>query len=209
MEPKELKRLISQGENQQLDFKKTITSSQKIAKTISSFANTNGGKILIGVMDNKEISGVDLEEEMFQVMQGARHYCDPPIPVSFDKAEKDGKMVLVVHVEESNFKPHKCLTGHNDWQTYVRMNDKSVLSNKLNDTVMKGMKAKKPTHKLSGAEKSLVKFLEKKEKITLKQFAHLVNISERRAKRILTDLTLNGVLFLHDYERESFYSLAS
>jgi len=47
-----LKDLISGGEGQQLDFKYCISDSRKIARTLSAFANSGGGKLLIGVRDN-------------------------------------------------------------------------------------------------------------------------------------------------------------
>ncbi len=43
---------IKEGEHQTQDFKFRIDSSQKIAKTLSAFANTDGGSLLIGVKDN-------------------------------------------------------------------------------------------------------------------------------------------------------------
>jgi len=46
-----LHRLIDEGEHQCLDFKFRIDSSLKIAKTLSAFANSDGGKLLIGVKD--------------------------------------------------------------------------------------------------------------------------------------------------------------
>jgi predicted HTH transcriptional regulator len=45
-----LKRQIFEGEGVSLDFKKTITSCEKIAKTMVSFANNVGGRLLIGVL---------------------------------------------------------------------------------------------------------------------------------------------------------------
>ena len=44
--------LIEQGEHQQLDFKFEVSDSKKIARTLSAFANTDGGRLLIGVKDN-------------------------------------------------------------------------------------------------------------------------------------------------------------
>ncbi len=41
--PRYLNQLLALGENEQLDFKKEITSVHKIAKTIVSFANVKGG----------------------------------------------------------------------------------------------------------------------------------------------------------------------
>ena len=54
--------LIAEGEHQQQDFKFEISDARKIAKTLSAFANTNGGKLLIGVKDNGKIAGVRSDE---------------------------------------------------------------------------------------------------------------------------------------------------
>ncbi len=56
--------LISKGESHHLEFKLEEENNKDFAKTIVSFANTDGGKILIGVKDDGEIIGVfDVFEE--------------------------------------------------------------------------------------------------------------------------------------------------
>jgi len=47
-----LRKLIAEGENQHLDFKYCVSDSRKIARTLSAFANSDGGRLLIGVRDN-------------------------------------------------------------------------------------------------------------------------------------------------------------
>ena len=49
--------LIAEGEHQQQDFKFEISDARKIAKTLSAFSNTDGGRLLIGVKDNGKIAG--------------------------------------------------------------------------------------------------------------------------------------------------------
>ena len=51
-------RLISEGEHVHQDFKFEISDARKIAKSISAFANTEGGRLLVGVKDNGKIAGV-------------------------------------------------------------------------------------------------------------------------------------------------------
>ena len=60
-----LQLLIDQGEHQQQDFKFEVSDSKKIARTLSAFANTDGGRLLIGVKDNGNISGIKSEEEYY------------------------------------------------------------------------------------------------------------------------------------------------
>ena len=58
-------KLITEGEHQQLDFKFEIADSRKIARTFSAFANTDGGRLLIGVKDNGSISGIRTGREIY------------------------------------------------------------------------------------------------------------------------------------------------
>ena len=57
--------LIAQGEHVHQDFKFEISDARKIAKTLSAFANTEGGRLLIGVKDNGKIAGVRSDEEQY------------------------------------------------------------------------------------------------------------------------------------------------
>ena len=61
--------LIAEGEHQQQDFKFEISDARKIAKTLSAFANTDGGRLLIGVKDNGKIAGVRSEEEKYIILE--------------------------------------------------------------------------------------------------------------------------------------------
>ena len=49
-------KLIEEGEHQQQDFKFEISDARKIAKSLSAFSNTDGGRLLIGVKDNGKIA---------------------------------------------------------------------------------------------------------------------------------------------------------
>ena len=64
--------LIAEGEHQQQDFKFEISDARKIAKTLSAFANTDGGRLLIGVKDNGKIAGVRSEEEKYMIEAAAQ-----------------------------------------------------------------------------------------------------------------------------------------
>lgn len=57
-------------------------------------------------------------------------------------------------------------------------------------------------------EKRLFKYLDVKERITLREFGRLVNISDRRASRILVRLVRAGVLRIHTHEKKEYFTLA-
>ena len=79
-----LQSLINEGEHQQQDFKYRVSDAQKLAKSVSAFANTDGGRLLIGVRDDGHMSGVRDEEEIYMMHQAAYRYCRPEASIKFD-----------------------------------------------------------------------------------------------------------------------------
>ena len=76
---KYLQSLIAQGEHQELDFKFEISDARKIARTLSAFSNTDGGRLLIGVKDNGRISGIRSDEEYYMVESAASLFSRPEV----------------------------------------------------------------------------------------------------------------------------------
>src|SRR3982074_473958 len=133
-----IKKLIFEGEGVTLDFKKTITSCEKIAKTMVSFANNKGGRLLIGVADDGSILGVKSEdEERYMILKAAELFAKPTLEPVFEEIYVDDKLVLVVEIRESNTKPHSALAEDGKWWVYVRVKDKSVLASKIVVDVLK------------------------------------------------------------------------
>ena len=83
--------LIEQGEHQQLDFKFEVSDSKKIARTLSAFANTDGGRLLIGVKDNGAISGVRSEEEYYMIEAASKMYTHPEVPFTAKRWDVNGR----------------------------------------------------------------------------------------------------------------------
>lgn len=76
--------LIAQGEHQQQDFKYKVEDAPKLARSVSAFANTDGGRLLIGVRDDGFIHGVRSEEETFMMHAAAFKYCTPQPTIQFE-----------------------------------------------------------------------------------------------------------------------------
>ena len=68
-------RMIEEGEHQHQDFKLRVDDPHKIAKTLSAFANTEGGRLLIGVRDSGEVVGCRVEEEYHMIQCAAEVHC--------------------------------------------------------------------------------------------------------------------------------------
>ncbi|MEO7212388.1 ATP-binding protein [Mucilaginibacter sp.] len=203
-----LKRQIFEGEGVSLDFKKTITSCEKIAKTMVSFANNVGGRLLIGVLDDGTIKGVKSEdEERYMITKAAHFYCRPALEPVFEEIYWDDKLVVVVDIPVSTEKPHYSLAEDGKWWAYIRVKDKSVLASKIVLEVLKQSASNDGVLiEYSSKEKALLEHLDKSERINIKQFCELLNIGRRRAQRILVNLVLTGVIRVHTTEKEEFYT---
>ena len=206
----QVKQMILEGESVNLDFKRTITSCEKIAKTMVSFANNKGGRLFIGVADDGTIKGVKSEdEEKYMIEKAATFYAKPMLEPIFEEIYIDEKLVLVVDILMSEQKPHYSLSEDKKWWVYIRVKDKSVLASKIVvDVLRKEYQEEGVLINYSSKEKALLEYLEANEKITLKEYCNLINISRRRASRILVNLVLSGVIRVHSSEKTEFYTAA-
>ena len=113
--------LIAQGEHQQQDFKFEISDARKIAKTLSAFANTDGGRLLIGVKDNGRIAGVRSDEEKYMIEAAAQLYCRPEIEYSIQVYQVEGKSVLVTTITPSRQRPVYARDESGRYWAYLRV----------------------------------------------------------------------------------------
>ena len=205
---KYIKRLISQGEHQQLDFKFEISDAKKIARTFSAFANTGGGKLLVGVKDNGVIKGIRTDEEDYMIESAAYLYCRPAIKYTTKKWCIEGRWILEVSIPESEKKPHYARNEEGKWLAYLRVDDQNFLANRILLRVWKKRTRKKPVFlRYSEAEKKLLEYLRLNDKITLSEFLKAVKINKFRAENILVNLISIGVLKIEVTEKEVFYKL--
>ncbi len=203
-----IRRLILEGEGVTQDFKKKITSCEKIAKTMVSFANNKGGRLLIGISDDGTISGVKSEdEEKYMITRAAHFFCKPALEPKFEEIYLDDKIVLVAEIIKSEMKPHYALGEDKKWWVYIRVKDKSVLASKIVIDVLKRENNEYGVLiEFSSKEKALLEYLNEHERITSREYSLMLNLSRRRTHRILVNLVLSGVIRLHTTEKEEYYT---
>jgi predicted HTH transcriptional regulator len=181
----------------------------RIARTLASFANTRGCIILVDVMDNGQVSGIDSEEEKHMLELAANVYCNPPVKIFFKEVQtEDDKTVLKVIIPESVEKPHKVKMNEGDWRGYIRVKDKTVQTSDLVEQVLKIETEEKILPEFDLQETALIDYLKANRQITQKQFMKLVNISERSAYQILIRMVLHGAIRLHGKEKENYFTLS-
>jgi predicted HTH transcriptional regulator len=205
----QLRKLISEGEGATLDFKKTITSTYKIAKTLAAFANCKGGSLLIGVHDTGNIVGAQVEEERYMIESAAAFFCSPEVFCNYVVHDYRELQVLEVQVIEGNNKPYSAKDEEGKWWVYIRVGDKSVLASKIVVDVLRRESSSKPSHfEFTSKEKALLEYLETHTRITLLEYCKLINISRRRAMRIIVNLATSGIIRVHNTEKTEFYTLS-
>ncbi len=218
MDYRDVNRLIEQGEGFTIEFKRKVSTPEKIARALISFANTKGGHILFGVDDNGSIVGVESEKsEAALILEAGTVFCEPEILPAIDIVPFSGKDVIVATVMESADKPHYFAGPGNGspensegTRVYIRVNDKTVMASKEVVKILRNERADAPPVRIEFGEneKRLFQYLDAHERITAKEFSNLVNISEHRASRILVGLVRAGVVRIHTLERPDFFTLA-
>jgi len=203
-----LKKLIEGGENQHLDFKFCVTDSRKIARTLSAFANSDGGKILIGVRDNGSIAGIRSDEEIYMVDTAEHLFCRPEITFTIKQHITGGKTILEVDVMKGDRKPYQVKDENGKWLSYFRHNDQNLLANRILLQVWRKEKRKQGVLvKFSKAENTLMDYLKKNGSITLSRFRKIAKISSYRAESILANLILFNVIKMEASEKGFSYEL--
>jgi predicted HTH transcriptional regulator len=214
MTAKKLRAIIELGETDTVEFKRKFSGFEKIAKEMIALANTRGGLLLVGVDDDGTIIGVESEKsEIDLVTTAAEFYSDPPIDNDIEVVEIDDVDVLVVYIPESHTKPHQLVNSsqnNGDTRVYIRQGEKSVMASREVARVLAATQPDAPplVLEIGNIERTLFDHLEKNERITLREFRHLVNISERRASRSLVRLVRAGLIRLFTNEGEDYYTLA-
>lgn len=203
-----IEKLIREGEHQQQDFKFCITDSRKIAKSLSAFANTDGGRLLIGVKDNGKIAGAQVDEEFHMIKAAAEMYSKPKIEFESKVWTINGKNVLEIIIDPSEEMPHYAQDENGKWLAYVRKDDENKLANRILLEVWK--RKSKPTGTYlvyTETESKLLDHLKSNESISLNKFCKLAKISRYKAERILVKLICWEVLEPDFEESKTSYKL--
>lgn len=213
MHPKELIEIIEQGECSTVEFKRKIASPKKIAKEISAFANTKGGYLIIGVDDDRSIIGVHSEkDDVDEILFACDFFLDPPLNPDISIVNLYNREIICAYIPESQIKPHKLVKDPDAKQpekrAYIRVGEKSVMASREMSRVLASTTDEKPLRMVVGdKEKRLFAYLDKHERATVKDFSRLVNISKRRAERLMVRLVKAGVIQIHSDSSSDYFTL--
>jgi predicted HTH transcriptional regulator len=202
--------LIQKGEGMNLDFKYCISDPRKIARTLSAFSNSEGGKLLIGVRDNGSLSGVQSDEEYYMIDTAATLYCDPEVKVKTRNHSINGKNILEVEVPKSKKIPVRAKDEDGRWKAYFRQHDQNILADRVILQVWRRSGSKRGLLlKFDEKENMLLNYLRGGEKITVAAFRRMADLNAPRAEKILSDFILCGIIKYEGTEKGIFYRLSN
>ncbi len=102
-----IENLLQQKESNRLAFK-AQSSIDAIAKTITSFINTQGGDVIVGVDGEKKVIGVDNATQVAQEIQASLvEYIQPTAPIFVQVISYNKKDVILISVWEGGKKPYQ------------------------------------------------------------------------------------------------------
>lgn len=200
--------LIAEGEHQRQDFKFEISDARKIAKSLSAFANTDGGRLLVGVKDNGRIAGIRTEEEIYMIEAAATLYTRPTPQVAFSTCEAEGRMVLIAEVERAAQFPVCALDEKGKPWAYLRIHDENILASTVH---LQMWALRRSPHGIlwndTEPARLLREALSARGELSVSACCRLAGLKRRQAERLLAELLCMDVVEWCFRDRRFLYRL--
>ena len=211
----DLRRLAAMGEGRHLEFKNRVPRADRFAREVIALANTDGGKVLIGVDDDGSVVGVkDADEELFALRQALGARVEPAVEVDVEPVRVSRRrLALVVDVPASGERPHYLRPNGDPREkrrVFVRVADQSVEASREAVQLMKAERGGAGARFTFGErERKLMAYLDRHERVTVTEYARLAAVPPWRASKTLVQLAHAGLLALHAQPGGADYFTAS
>jgi predicted HTH transcriptional regulator len=155
------------------------------------------------------LAGVKSEDEKYMLDLAASFFCKPEIKLELVEWEMGDKTIIEAIVPQGEHKPYYAKDEQGKWWVHIRVKDQSLLASKVVVDVLKRSTAQTNTLiQYTKHEQSLLHYLGKNHRITLKELCKMLNISRWRAQKMLINLVSAGIIRNHTTEKEEFFTLS-
>lgn len=117
-----ISQLLKEPESKKLEFKRDISSPLTLLKTLVAFANSAGGRLVLGVTDDRKVIGVtsplDEEERLCNIISDS---IAPRLVPNIELVTYENKTLLLVEVFLSGTRPHFIKSEGMENGVYVRL----------------------------------------------------------------------------------------
>lgn len=200
--------LISQGEHQQQDFKYKIQDAVKLAKSVSAFANTDGGRLLIGVRDDGHLSGVRSAEEIYMMEKAAKACCRPASDITFETRHADGRNIVIATIPKASRLPIYAIDENGKRIAFVRVKDENIVASPVHLEIWKQDRASTVITAYGEAETTMLSTLQSHPSETLNHLVRFSHLPRIKVIKTLARFVRYGLAeMLYDGERFIFRPL--
>ncbi len=120
--------LLGQKEGITLDFKEVLPEPKKVAQSVAAFYNSCGGKIIVGVDDNRKPVGLkEPQETEHRFVQIIRNWCKLDKEPGIEFVKYKDKDFLIIHCPKGKDTPYFVRGEHNP---RVRIGSSNMPANK-------------------------------------------------------------------------------
>lgn len=112
MDKIELLEILDKGEDYYTEFKGQAVHPDDLAAEIVGFANSDGGKLLMGIGDDgKAVGAVAADKEIRRIDNISANNCEPPILCKIEKIKINDKLALVIKIPKGSERPYRTNKG--------------------------------------------------------------------------------------------------
>lgn len=210
----EVLRLIIKGENSHMELRETVPGDDPLARTLCAYANTSGGWLIIGVDEDRKVAGCeDPADVLTRLRLVAEEDIKPPLTYEVHEIETKTGIVITIHVNRSNERPHSIPCAKRKREILVRIG----LGNEIADGgTLNALRSHRiVTHTKDPLELKILEWMAHREKeakeplgsVTPENFGQAANVSERRASKALVSLECAGLVIGAGDRYHRFYAL--
>lgn len=209
-----LRELVAAGEGRALEFKRGLPGDAKVARSLSAFANTKGGLLLIGVTDRRGFHGAPRPREtMAHLREVAARQVDPALAVEVGITSVDGVPIVWCSVPLSPERPHAAIGEDGVRTLMVRVGSSNRRATDATLAALLHGPARGTTP--DALERRVLEWVRSRAgaagrpdgDATVDGFAHEANIGRQRARRAFVRLESAGRLVGHGAGARRVYSI--
>lgn len=204
-----LAELIAQGEHLQQDFKYKVQDAVKLARSVSAFANTDGGRLLIGVRDDGHLSGVRSAEEIYMMEKAAKMCCRPASDISFETLRADGRNIVIATIPKAARRPVYAIDETGRRTAFVRVADENIVATPVHLEIWKQDRASTVITAYGEAETTMLETLRKHPEETLNHLVRLSGMSRFKAIKTLARFVRYGLAEIEYAEGAFVFNLCN
>jgi predicted HTH transcriptional regulator len=118
---------LAEAEGKTLEYKRDLSSPERLTRTLVAFANSAGGSVVIGVADDRSVLGVaDPDGDEHRLSNLILNRVEPRLLPTIERLTVAGQTLLVARVHPATRPPHWVAAEGEDEGVYVRLGSSTV-----------------------------------------------------------------------------------